>query len=775
MASPEVPKTRQRPPADPSSEEASPLVRFFDHFFEGLWSWAAVMILVGLTPALAIWPLAHLDKIEFIVDNLLDITLRRQLLGMMFVSLVLVSGAYGFAWWLLRRRGSNLSFGEVAKRINRYTFILIPAPLLTALMHPSIESRHEFITLLLIVILTICAGVLFYRLLELRPGGPAHREVLRRRWLPVAVLLFIYLFYALYLSFLAILDHVTLGTHIYDLGIYDSLLWHTSHGDFLGCNYCKGGRHYTSHFDPILVLLVPLYKVWPRAEMLLAFQAFWLGTGVFPLYLMAKRRLGNPWFGVMLAAIYVMYPALHGVNMFDFHSLALAVPSFLWAIYFVDVGAKWRYWMIFGVMLLTREDMSLLLCFVALYAIMKRRPVTGLLTIVLALSYLVFVKTVIMPDAGLLMQKDKDVSSFIYYYEQMIPYPEEGMKGLIISFLTNPAFVIKLLFHDQKIFYFLALLVPLLFLPVFGGKKRIIMLYGLVFIGLATRKYVYSLHFQYSTVLFPALLASMPDAIDRVSKSRIPAVLGLRARLLTWALMWTSVFATTLTSYKFGVLWPNDSFRAGWNRLDRTFDEEDRERYGVLREMVSTIPPEASVCSPSGLGPHVSNREKATNWPWHNDADYLLLRVEGMKKKHRRRLDRMLRRGEYRSVMKGMGLELFERVPEEEQAQARKQEAEARREERSAKRRKGKGKGDGKTRGKDAETGDDEALELQPLDVPRRPSRFDDASADDAEEDDGEDASGDGDEESEAERGARLRNGRNDAPENAEENDTGEP
>ena len=57
----------------------------------------------------------------------------------------------------------------------------------------------------------------------------------------------------------------------------------------------------------------------PRAETLLVLQSVWLATGVAPLYLLGKKRLGNPWFGVLLAATYVLYPALHGANLFDFH------------------------------------------------------------------------------------------------------------------------------------------------------------------------------------------------------------------------------------------------------------------------------------------------------------------------------------------------------------------------------------------------------------------------------------------------------------------------
>ena len=44
-------------------------------------------------------------------------------------------------------------------------------------------------------------------------------------------------------------------------------------------------------------------------------------------------------------------------------------------------------------------------------------------------------------------------------------------------------------------------------------RGRVMALYGLLFLGLATRKYVFDLHFQYSSVLFPVLWAAVPDGI----------------------------------------------------------------------------------------------------------------------------------------------------------------------------------------------------------------------------------------------------------------------
>ena len=57
--------------------------------------------------------------------------------------------------------------------------------------------------------------------------------------------------------------------------------------------------------------------------------------------------------------------------MFDFHSLSLVVPTLMWSIYCIDTGRIKTYWAVLFVMLITREDISLLSCFIGVYAIVK--------------------------------------------------------------------------------------------------------------------------------------------------------------------------------------------------------------------------------------------------------------------------------------------------------------------------------------------------------------------------------------------------------------------
>lgn len=625
--------------------------------FDALTSWLFVTCAVAVAPGLAIWPLANVHELDAVVSNQLDVDQRVDFAAALAISAVLVFALYGAAHFFTRRETGLAGFADTCRALNRYTFVIIALPILVHLLNPGIEVSSKFFTLGLIAITSGFIAVFVYRLQERPPGSIIPKRSNQVTYVHWALVFGAFAFYAGTMSYLAVLDHRNIGTHIFDLGIYTNLFHRTANGDFLGCSYCKLDNHVSSHFDPIIWVFSWVYRLRPDAETLLIIQACWLGTLVFPLFLIAKRRFEDPRMAVMMCWIATLYPPLHGANMFDFHSLTMVVPTAIWMIYFIDSGSKGWLWGALGLMLMTREDMPLLACFMGAYAILRRRYAVGFAIVGISLSYLAIVKTMIMPDSSLLMDSE-GTTSFAHFFKDMIPHKEEGLKGYAITGLTSPTFALGVLFREPRIFFGLLLFMPLLFMPLLATRKRFMMLYGLAFLGLATRKYVYDVHFQYSSVLFPILLASTPDGVVRFGKSRIHDVFRLDRRRIVPTVMATMAFAMLMTSAKYGAMVPNRHFRAGWNTPRRTLD---KKQYEALQGVLAEIPDDAAVCATSSVGPHVSSREVVYKWPACKDADYALLHSGRVKKKSsKRRLQRMLRDGRLVEVYKEGKLVLYE-------------------------------------------------------------------------------------------------------------------
>jgi uncharacterized membrane protein len=129
-----------------------------------------------------------------------------------------------------------------------------------------------------------------------------------------------------------------------DMGIMDQALWNTLHGATLHqtiCNNisdtnCLGDvSRFAIHFEPLMLPISLLYIVAPSPKTLMLLQATVLGSGAFPVYWIASRRLASPLAGLGFATAYLLYPALQSAELFDFHAVTLAAAFLMFALYFM--------------------------------------------------------------------------------------------------------------------------------------------------------------------------------------------------------------------------------------------------------------------------------------------------------------------------------------------------------------------------------------------------------------------------------------------------------
>jgi len=117
-------------------------------------------------------------------------------------------------------------------------------------------------------------------------------------------------------------------THSFDLGIHDQALYTLLRlGYMRSTQYGVEAINYIGdHFSPIFYLVVPFYALYPDAKTLLVLQSLALGIGAIPVYLLARSKTGSAPLAVVLSIVYLLYPALHGVNTFDFHQIDARTP-----------------------------------------------------------------------------------------------------------------------------------------------------------------------------------------------------------------------------------------------------------------------------------------------------------------------------------------------------------------------------------------------------------------------------------------------------------------
>jgi len=579
-------------------------------------------LIVAIALGATLFATTHSSLLTAMFDN--ELTQDERLVGLGYLAVALVAvGAFYFLVLRYRHRGDWPPAFDQARRLHPYLSFVLSGPAIVALTEPKIETQHQWRTWLYIALAVLAWWPTFRAIANRDRPAQRHRPILSSRQRDILSLGLVFVLWAAYSYFfakLAITNHHAFNTQTVDLGLYDNIFFQSSQGRPLACTFLRGGTHASAHFDPILVILSPFYRLWPRAEFLLTLQAVWCGAGVVAAYLLGRHQLGSRAWGLIWAIVYALHPALHGANLYEFHSLTLLFAPLLFALYFLLSGKLRLYLATLALLLLIREDVSLLMCFVGFYGVISDEPGykrAGWITILVSLVYFVVAKTMFMSSFGLFNQGAASYG-FSYYYRGMIPN-KLGELDFVTTLLTNPAFIVALVAKEAKIHYLLVIFVPLLFLPAWAGRARVMLLYGLMFIFLASRTAVFSSHFQYSAVFLPVAIALAPVGLRRIQKARP------KHTSLTSAFMGCVLVASVLVSWKHGAIVENSSFRGGFRPVARTLSAAMEDRYDSFVELIGHIEPDASVSATNRLGAHVSNRAEVYQLAQDIDTDYVLI------------------------------------------------------------------------------------------------------------------------------------------------------
>lgn len=413
---------------------------------------------------------------------------------------------------------------------------------------------------------------------------------------------------------LALLRHAALVSRVFDLGIYDNLMWNTMHGRPLASDFVRGGSHVTAHVDPVLVLLTPIYACSPGPAVLLVMQAAAVLSGAVPVYLLAVRRLGLAWLGLVLGLAYLLHPSVHGTILFDVHSLAFAAPLCLWALYFLESGATRRYALMIALLLLTREDVALLVIGIGLYASLgagRRR--LGLVTIVTAIGYFVAVKLLVQFTPY----------QYARRYAAFVPAEGGGFGAVAASLLANPAHALFEVLALRKLVFLAVLLAPLLLLPLLAGPLWWTFGFGLAFTLLASNGMNFFPLSHHTVMLFPVFFAAAPAGIERAA-GVVERLGGDRGRCVR-ALGVGVLVASLLATQRMGALIDNGSFASWPHAVPYALDASQISRIEWLRGVEAALPREAALAVTNSVGAHFAARDRVAFYPEVKDADFLVL------------------------------------------------------------------------------------------------------------------------------------------------------
>jgi uncharacterized membrane protein len=511
--------------------------------------------------------------------------------------------------YLRGRRGHDLT--AWLDRSSGVLLGLTLLPFLPILTLEGLPDRRPWLTLGFIGLMALLAG-LSSATMRL-PAGDAllARRTFSGRGPEIGLLIIAALvaLYTIYMSWLTITRHNALMTHSFDLGIHNQALYTLLHDGYMrSTQYGAEAINYIGdHFSPIFFLIAPLYALRQDATMLLVIQSFALAIGAVPVYLLARQITANALLALAFGSVYLLYPALHGANTFDFHQIVLATPLLLFSLYFLESGRDRAFLIALLLAMLVKEELALTVAAIGLFVIVgKHRLRLGAILAMIGLAYFVIVTQFVMPALGGTPQLNR--------FAAVMAPGEEGLSAIARTLLTNPFYALTLVFSNpDRLVYLTQIMLPLLFLPLLGGSAWIAAIPSIAVSLITNAETQYSIAYHYPAAFIPFAFylavrgARFVLSLRRASHGDEPLI---AAGPLTVAL----IVAGLAMNYCYGWIL-SQNFAAMTIRTEHT---------AAVRECFGAVPRDASVSAMSDLVPHLSSRRDIYLFPIVNGADYIV-------------------------------------------------------------------------------------------------------------------------------------------------------
>jgi uncharacterized membrane protein len=394
-------------------------------------------------------------------------------------------------------------------------------------------------------------------------------------------------------SWLSVQRHEAYQSHAFDLGNMDQAVWNTLHGHFLRFTDMAVGHQvltsrFAIHVEPILGLFAPLYLLHSGPETLLVAQAWVVGLGAIPAYLLARFALGRPWLALVFPAAYLLHPSLQNMLLDDFHAVALSACFLLWALYFYFTD-RMPGFVIFAVLAgSTKEDVGLLVALLGVALLLRRRPYAAFMTAVCGMGWFLISVLLIIPAFN-----PGGSSPYLGRYS----YLGHGLSGILLGSIRHPRVVWHLLTSVPRVTYLDTILHPAGLVPLLGLPVLLLALPAFAINMLSSDPTMYSGFYQYSAELIPYVIAAA--AVGTAAVTRAGEIWRTPAQRLLPIVLCVLVLVAALV----------DTRRMGFSPLARGYLIPSPGLHQRLEDSVlAHIPGSGVVAAADEIVPHLSDR-----------------------------------------------------------------------------------------------------------------------------------------------------------------------
>lgn len=431
----------------------------------------------------------------------------------------------------------------------------------------------------------------------------------------IIALIFFFVFFILFFGYFSILRLQDLTIEKPDSHAFITVLWNTVHGNFLRYTYLDGPRSWFGlHFEPLIFLFVPLYLI-KISEILVPgllqlIQVVIGASGIFPVFLLARKKLRSDFLGLILGLVYLLFPAFQFQILYDFHIEIISLVSILWSIYFLELKRYKSFFIFLVLAVFSREEFAIYGSFFGLYLLFKKEASKkmGFFLLVFGLVYLMLVKSIIIPFFGQGDLVPAQVSMFAHLGDNLL----DGSKTLT----SRLGYLLNFIFTQRKIQYLFLMFLPtglvsllsplvLLSLPFFAIN---------LLLGFDLPS---SILWHYQSWLIPILIWA---TIDFVSSQKEKVKRAACALLLISSFL-SSLYFGPLNLLNFGL----GNTQKGLAELKKSPEIDE------IQAVKKIIPQNRSLAVDPNVAPYFADRRDFYLFPGEDDADYIIIPLKAFR------------------------------------------------------------------------------------------------------------------------------------------------
>jgi uncharacterized membrane protein len=408
-------------------------------------------------------------------------------------------------------------------------------------------------------------------------------------------------------SALAQIRHDAFWSGRFDLGNLTQAVWSTAHGHFLELTDSQGRQisRLGAHFDPIVAVFAPFWRIWPSPTLLLVVQAVAVALGAVPVFLLARKHLASEWAGLAFALAYLLYPPTQWLVVDDFHPVALATPLLLTGFWLLDDDRVAAFAVVGALACLTKEHVGFVVAAMGLwYALARGRRVGYVVAAAgcaCSLVVIAFVVPHFAPGGG---------SPFQSRYADVGGSPG----GIVRTALTHPGTTLAALTEARDLQYVFHLLLPLAFLSLLGLGATLTAVPEIALNVLSDVHPQTSIHFHYTAGAIPGIVVG---AVFGTARLRQRA--GSRFPLLARGLLVVGAVSTVL--YGPVPAWSHIPF----GQQTGAFQYRITARDHAAADAVALVPAGVAVSASNTMGAHLSARRRVFSFPLLEEARWVVV------------------------------------------------------------------------------------------------------------------------------------------------------